>query len=120
MSMDLVCIECPNGCMLTATDADGEITVTGHKCKKGINFAKDELLNPMRTISSTVSTVFPDTPVLPVRVDRPIPKKDIFPVMEAINAVVVTKRLRRGMVVIENAAGSGADVITTSDILFKI
>lgn len=116
----IICIECPNGCTLTAADADGELSVTGHKCIKGVKFAKDELQKPMRTISSTVSTVFPEAPVLPVRVDRPIPKGDIFKVMEAINAVVITKRLRRGMVVIENAAGSGADVIATTDILFKI
>lgn len=117
--MELVCIECPAGCSLTAVDEGGEITVTGNKCKRGADFAKSEIISPMRTISSTVATVFAEAPVLPVRVDKPIPKSDIFPVMQAINAVIITKRLRRGMAVITNAAGSGADVIAASDILFE-
>ena len=41
---ELTCILCPNGCSLIVNyDADGNIKVTGNKCKRGGNFAFDEM-----------------------------------------------------------------------------
>lgn len=116
---NLVCIVCPRGCNLNVEKKDGEITVTGNFCKRGENFAKTEMTNPMRTICSTVKTAFKDTPVLPVRVSSDIPKDRIFDVMKEINSVTVTQRIRRGDTVIANVLGLGVDVIATSDILFQ-
>lgn len=58
----IVCIECPNGCELEVEKVNGEITVRKNRCKRGVDFAKAELLNPKRTISSTVKTVFSRCP----------------------------------------------------------
>lgn len=113
----IVCIECPNGCELETENKDGEITVRKNKCKKGIDFAKSELLDPKRTISSTVKTVFRDIPVLPVRVSGDIPKARIFDVMEEINRVCLDSKPGRGDIVIENVLGLGVNVIATSNIL---
>lgn len=114
---NLVCIVCPRGCNMTVEKNGEEITIKGNFCKRGENFAKTEMTNPMRTICSTVKTVFRDTPVLPVRVSSDIPKNRIFDVMKEINAVTVTERISRGEKVIENVLGLGVDVIATSNIL---
>ncbi len=113
----IVCIECPNGCELETEIINGEIIVRKNKCKRGIDFAKAELLDPKRTISSTVKTVFRSVPVLPVRVSCEIPKARIFDVMEEINRVCLDSKPGRGDVIIENVLGLGADVIATSDML---
>lgn len=114
---EMVCITCPQGCVLTVDkDADGTITITGNKCPRGEQFAINELTDPKRTICSTVATVFPEAPVLPVRVSTDIPKDKILDVMREIDRVLVTKPLRRGDVIIENVLGTGADVLATSDL----
>lgn len=114
---ELVCIVCPRGCTMNIEKKDGEIVVGGNSCKRGEAFAKSEMTAPMRTICTTVATVFPEYPVLPVRVSADIPKEKIFEVMKEINSVTVRERISRGDKVIENVLGLGVDVIATSDIL---
>lgn len=115
---ELTCIECPNGCRLVVeTDAGGAVRVSGNSCPRGQAFAVSEMTHPVRTISSTVRTVYKEVPVLPVRVSSQIPKGMIFSVMEKINQVLVDQPLSRGDIVIENVCGLGADVIATSSIL---
>ena len=113
----LVCIGCPRGCRLTVEENSGEFIVTGNTCPRGKAFAISEMTEPKRTICSTVKTVFLGCPVLPVRVSDDIPKDRIFDVMREINAVVLTERIGRGDVIIENVLGLGVDVISTSDLL---
>lgn len=117
MVKEMTCIVCPNGCLLRVEQNGEEITVTGNICKRGETFGKTELTNPMRTICSTVRTVFSDIEVVPVRVSAEIPKGMIFPVMEEINKVRLSERLGIGEKVIENVLGLNADVILTSNIL---
>lgn len=113
----MTCITCPNGCILSVEEKDGRIVVTGNQCPKGEAFAKSELTNPMRTISTTVSTRDPAVPVVPVRVSGEIPKGRIFDVMEAINRLTVTAPAGRGAVLAADVLGLGVDVIVTSDVL---
>jgi len=113
----MVCINCPRGCTLTVTGSGEDFTVTGNFCPKGVQFARDELTAPKRTICSTVKTVFPETPVLPCRVSAEIPKEKIFDVMAEINQMTVHQRLARGDTIIKNVCGLGVDIIATSDIL---
>lgn len=114
---ELTCIVCPNGCSLRVEKKDGQWEVIGNQCKRGITFAIEEMTHPMRTISSTVRTSFPEVPVIPVRVSAEIPKERIFDVMKQINQVRVEKICGTGDVVIENVLGLQVDVIVTSDIL---
>ncbi|MEG1805664.1 MAG: DUF1667 domain-containing protein [Clostridia bacterium] len=112
---EFVCIVCPNGCKLEVDEKN--LTVVGNKCKRGETFGINEVTNPMRTICSTVKTIFKDSPVLPVRVSSDIPKDKIFEVMKEINKVVVSERIGRGDVVIKNVLGLGVDIIATSNLL---
>ena len=116
----LVCIGCPRGWRLTIDEKDGEYIVTGNTCPRGKEFAISEMTAPKRTICSTVKTVFPDVPVLPVRVSDDIPREKIFDVMREINAVTLKERIGRGDAVIKNVLGLGVDVIATSDLLKQI
>ena len=53
MKQKLICIVCPMGCHLDV-DVEDDYAVTGNQCKRGIAYAKKELTNPTRTITSTV------------------------------------------------------------------
>lgn len=118
MKKELLCIVCPTGCRLTAeVDGNGTITVTGNGCKRGIDFAKNELTCPTRSLTTTVRTSFADVPVLPVRTAGEIPKEQIGDAMKAVNAIVVSQPLGVGDVVVKNLLDTGIDLIATSDIL---
>lgn len=114
---EMTCITCPNGCALQVEKVGNEIRVTGNKCKRGEKFAVAELTHPMRTICSTVRTIYPQVPVLPVRVSGEIPKEKIFDVMKEINKILVDKHVGTGEVLIPDVLGLGVDVIVTSNIL---
>lgn len=113
----MVCINCPRGCTMTVTKEGDDIKVTGNFCKKGEQFAINELTCPMRTICTTVKTAFSQVPVIPCRVSNDIPKDRIFDVMKEINGVIVEKPIGRGDVIIKDVLGTGADIIATSDVL---
>ena len=52
---ELTCIGCPMGCPLTVTMKAGEvISVTGNTCKRGDIYARKEVTNPTRIVTSTV------------------------------------------------------------------
>jgi len=113
---ELVCIVCPNSCLLKIEEKDGEIIVKGAKCKKGAEFAKEELTAPKRSLSSTIKSVFACLPVVPVRTEGEVLKKDIAAVMKAINTAVIDKPYSVGEPIITNVAGTGTNVICTVEI----
>ncbi|MBP3709508.1 MAG: DUF1667 domain-containing protein [Treponema sp.] len=117
MKTDITCIVCPNGCALHVEQSGGSIVVSGNMCMRGKDFAVAEITAPMRTICSTVRTLFKDVPVLPVRVSSDIPKGKIFDVMREINKITVTEKIGTGETVIKNVCNLGVDVIATSNVL---
>jgi CxxC motif-containing protein len=114
---EILCIVCPNGCRLRVEESGGKFTVTGNQCKRGVLFAEAEMTNPVRTLTTTVRTVFPAVPVLPVRTDREIPKGRIKDVMRFLGTLTVDKPLGINDVVAENVLGLECNVIATSDVL---
>ena len=108
---ELLCIVCPNGCRLRVEGAGGGMRVTGNQCKRGIDFARAEITNPVRTLTTTVRTVFPEVPVLPVRSDGEIPKGKIGEAMALLAGVVIREPLRIGAVAAE-LPGIGRMIVT--------
>ncbi|MCL1836589.1 MAG: DUF1667 domain-containing protein [Treponema sp.] len=115
----ILCIVCPNGCRLSVEGkVDGEdFAVSGNQCKRGIDFAKTEMTNPTRSLTTTVRTSFPGIPVLPVRTAGDVPKGKILELMQLINTITVSRPLGIGEAVAVNALGLGVDIITTSNML---
>lgn len=119
MIKEFSCIVCPRSCTLRVEEENAEIVVTGNTCIRGYDFAVSEMTCPKRSLCSMVKTVFPDVPVLPVKLSCDIPKEKIFDAMSEIRTVVVTERVGRGEVIVENLLGLGADLVATSDILVR-
>ena len=114
MTRNLTCIVCPKGCSLTV-ELDGKniISVTGHTCKRGQEYAYTECTNPKRTVTSTARTA--NGGVIPVKTDRAIPKELMFDCMREIDNAVVALPAHIGDVVIENLLGTGANIIVTAN-----
>ena len=114
---EMICIVCPNGCRITVCQKeDGSIQTQGNRCSRGEAFAIREWSCPMRTLTTTVRTVFEDFPVLPVRTEREIPKSRIWEAMQAVAAMRIVERVHSGDVVCENLAGTDSALIATASI----
>jgi len=112
---ELTCIQCPLSCRITVTGDGDQLTFSGNQCKQGIEYARQEIINPTRTLTTTVATAFSDFPVLPVRTAGEVPFGKIFEIMNLIRAVQVEQRLKPGDVILENIAGTDAALIATAD-----
>ncbi|MDR2185834.1 MAG: DUF1667 domain-containing protein [Treponema sp.] len=117
---EILCIICPNGCRLRAEEKGGELKVAGNRCSRGIDFARAEIISPMRSVTTTVRTVFPDIPVLPVRTGGEIPKGKILELMQFLGGVTVKEPLGIGETAAENILGLGINMIVTSNILKEL
>ena len=111
----LTCIECPRGCTLKIRKVGKEYQVEGNQCKKGIQYAINEVTNPKRTLVTTVKTVYLDFPRLPVKTDKEIPLREVFLFMERINRVIVKKRLKPGDVIIRNMLKKDINLVATDN-----
>jgi len=111
------CIICPNGCSLSVDD---NLNVTGNTCKRGLEFAIQEINDPKRSITSTVKTSFKEIPVMPVKSDGPIKKDLILDCIKEINKVLIKDKLEIGSVVLKNILNTGVNIILTSNKLKEI
>ena len=110
------CIICPNGCEIQVAHENGHIIeITGNKCPKGVDYVRQELTDPRRTIASSVRIAGAELPLCSVRLTKPVPKKDLFAVMEEINKVDLTAPAHIGDVEIKNVCGLDSDVIVTKE-----
>lgn len=112
---ELTCTSCPLGCPLRVeTDESGKVlSVTGNTCKRGEEYGKKEVTSPVRMVTSTVRVKGGAAPVVPVRTREAIAKDKIFDCMAEIRKAEVAAPVKLGDVVIQNAAGTGVDLIAT-------
>lgn len=121
MTKDLVCIVCPNGCRLRVTVPDGgeptpeEIEVSGNRCARGVEYARQEITSPRRVLTSTVKLSGGRHIRLPVKTSRSIPKTKLFEVMRRLDGVEVKAPVHTGQVIVQNVSGTGADIVATRD-----
>ncbi len=117
---ELTCIQCPLSCRITVHGEGDQLGFSGNQCKQGIEYARQEVTNPTRTLTTTVVTVFPDFPVLPVRTAGEVPLGKIFEIMKVIRAVQVEQRLKPGDAILENIAETGTALIATADMCEEV
>lgn len=113
----LTCIRCPRGCQVALVIRDGEVTdVFGNSCKRGEVYAKTEVANPVRTVTTTVPVAGSATEkMVSVKTSHDVPKAMVMTVMKAAMPLVAHAPVRIGDVVCENIAGTGADLVATKD-----
>lgn len=116
----LICVSCPMGCHLDIEiPEEGEWVITGNQCKRGIVYAKAELTNPVRVLTTTVRVNNGFLNRVPVRTSDAIPKPKLFEAMTAINQIVLEAPVKVGDVVIENLLGTGIHVLASRSMSVK-
>ena len=76
---ELICIGCPLGCMITVEMENGEVvSLKGNTCKRGDAYARKEVTNPTRIVTSSVCVENGEIPMVSVKTKSDIPKGKIY------------------------------------------
>lgn len=92
----------------------------GNKCKKGVEYAQEEISNPRRMLTSSVLILDGELPIISVKTLHPIPKKKLFDVLAEIKRTIVKAPIKSGDVIIKNVADTGIDIVATKTVPRKI
>lgn len=113
---ELICIGCPMGCMLQVDVEDKNIrSIKGNVCPRGKQYARDEVLEPRRMVTSLVIVAGSRIP-LSVRTRTAIPKYLIGDCLNAIRKIRASLPVKIGDVIQANILDTGVDLIATRDL----
>ncbi len=116
-TVKMTCIVCPKGCDITVEMENGEVLgVTGNACARGLDYAKNEAMNPVRTLTSTVAVVNGVHPRVSVKTEREIPKGKMMECAKALKGVAVEAPVKIGDVILTDVVGTGVNIIATINI----
>lgn len=113
MKKELICIICPRGCSLTAHVENGTVTVEGNTCPRGEEYAINECLHPMRTVTAVVRVANRENAMVSVKTEAPVPKEKMLEVMALLHETAVQAPVRIGDVLLPSVFGTR--VIATRD-----
>lgn len=117
---NLTCICCPMGCQITVTLDNGEVTdVTGNTCKRGDVYARKEVTNPTRVVTSSVRVSGGRIAMVSCKTAGDIPKGKIFDCCKAIQSIEVQAPVKIGDIILKDVCGTGVDVIATKEVAVK-
>ena len=90
--------------------------VSGNTCPRGDAYARKEMTNPTRIVTSTVRVAGGRLAMVSVKTASDIPKGKIFDCVKALKDVEVKAPVKIGDVIVENVAGTGVNIIATKNV----
>lgn len=116
--MEMTCVVCPLGCRLAVERLGGDdISVSGNRCPRGAIYAREELLEPKRSVTATCRTAPPALERgirrIPCRSSAPFPREKVDGLLSEIYRLEVSLPVRLGQVLISDALGTGIDVVAS-------
>lgn len=106
----MICIRCPKGCHL---EIGKNNTVGGNECPRGVEYALKELLNPTRTLTSTVRVTGSPFRRLPVKTSGEIPKSLVLDAARALDEITVEAPIQAEQTILADILGTGVSVVAT-------
>ena len=113
------CIICPMGCNMEVTlDRENGIVekVLDNGSPRGAKYAEKELLNPTRTLTTTIKVLQGNLAVVPVKSQDELPKDRLLQFMEVIRRAEVKAPIKVGDILIKDILGSGVDIIACAEV----
>lgn len=111
---ELICVSCPMGCRITVTMEGKEVlSVKGNTCPRGEAYARQECVQPMRILTSTVRITNGTHRVLPVITEKEIPLEKMSEAMQEVRQITIDAPVHMDDVIIENIADTGVRLIAS-------
>lgn len=112
---EIICVVCPKGCTLRVQHEGDRILSVEGGCKRGEKYAASELVDPRRMVASTVRVKNGLHPLVPVYTRKAFPKPLIPQLAKTLRDVEIPAPVKINQVVMENALGTGIDIIASRD-----
>jgi len=115
------CVTCPVGCEMDVEVRDGEVlSIEGNRCAKGEEFVLQELREPMRILTTTVRINGAKWAMLPVRTDKPIPKRLFLQVVSQLADLELQAPVKVSDLIMTDVADTGANVIASRNMRRRV
>ena len=119
-SKELICIGCPMGCPIVVEMEDGKVlSVTGNTCPRGESYARKEVTNPTRIVTTTVRVDGGKVPMINVKTEQDIPKDKIFECIAALRGVTMKAPVHIGDIILENVADTGVNIVAAGNVEYN-
>ncbi len=113
---EMICIVCPVGCHLQVTVDNDEVKVTGNRCPRGEEYAREEILAPKRVVTATCRLENEQHPRLPVKTDAPLPFEHINELLDRVYELSLPTPIKTGDILIEDFKGTGVNLVASRSI----
>ena len=110
---NFICTVCPKGCMLNVVREDDTFVHITAGCKRGEDYARQELTDPRRMVATTVKVKNGLHPLMPVYTSAPFPKPKIPDLLSKIRKVEVTTPIKMGQVILTNVLGTDINILAS-------
>lgn len=107
----VVCTYCPKGCEIKTQNGLFE----GYGCKRGIQFANQELVDPHRMFTGTVKIKGAKGRLLPVRSNKLVPLSEMKNIAEKIKNIEVQSPVKASNAIVCDIAGEGLHIVAEID-----
>ena len=112
----MICIVCPVGCHLQVTVDNDEVKVSGNRCPRGEEYAREEVLAPKRVVTATCRLKSEQHPRLPVKTDAPLPFEHINELLDRVYELSLPTPVKTGDILIEDFRGTGVNLVASRSI----
>jgi CxxC motif-containing protein len=92
------------------------VSVTGNTCPRGEAYARKEVTDPTRIVTSTVRVKGGASAMVNVKTASDIPKGKIFDCVAALKGVEVNAPVHIGDVILSDVAGTGVAIVAARDV----
>ena len=106
----VICTTCPKGCTLEVTRDGNTIISILNGCKRGHEYARQELTDPRRMVASTVRIQGAIHPLLPVYTSAPFPKPRIPELLKILRQVELTAPVKADQIILDDVLGTGISI----------
>lgn len=114
-TIEIICVVCPKGCTLKVIHQGGKMLSVDGGCKRGEKYAASELQDPRRMVASTVKVKNGLYPLVPVYTEKAFPKHLIPQLVKELRKVEVPAPVKIRQIVLENAHGTGINIVASRD-----
>jgi len=113
----ITCIVCPIGCKILVKSRGKLIeNLDGNKCVKGIEYAKNEALDPRRMLTTSVLVRDGEWPLVSVKSSQPVPKDKVFKILKEIKKIKLNAPVKSGQIILKNVANTDSNIIATKTV----
>ncbi len=106
----VICVTCPKGCTLTVTREGQTVLKVENGCKRGHEYARQELTDPRRMVATSVRIKNSLHPLLPVYTSAPFPKPRIPELLAILREVEINAPVSLDQTILTNVLETGIDI----------